>query len=182
MATVNIIAGAVIMVAILVVLGRAFLRVYLEYRGDRVITCPENQRPAGVRVNAGHALLTAFEGHPDLRLKSCSRWPEMRNCGQQCLQQIEASPEECLVRNILEKWYAGKKCTVCGKLIGEIHWADHKPALLNVEHKTVQWQDVAPEKVPEVLASHQPVCWNCHIVNSMITQHPELVVDRSRTV
>ena len=182
MVTFNIIVGVVILAGVLVVLGRAFLRVYLEFRGDRVITCPENHRPAGVRVDAGHAGLTGIQGNPDLRLKSCSRWPERQDCGQQCLRQIEAAPEDCLVRNILTQWYAGKTCAVCGKPIGEIQWAEHKPALLNSEHHTVQWQDVPPETVPEVLGSHQPVCWNCHIVNRLMTQHPELVVDRSRPI
>lgn len=182
MSTFGLILGAAILLAVLVVLGRAFMRVYLKYRGDRVITCPENQRPAGVKVDASRALFTTLEGKPDLRLKSCSRWPERQDCGQQCLRQIEAAPEDCLVRNILTRWYEGKTCAVCGKPIGEIQWADHKPALLDTEHKTIQWQDVPAEAVPDVLATHQAVCWNCHVVNRMLSQHPELVVDRSRHI
>jgi len=182
MFTFSVIAGALILAGLLVLLGRAFGRVYLKLRGARVITCPENHRPAGVKVNAAHALITALEGHEDVRLKSCSRWPEKQDCGQECLRQIEAAPEDCLVRNILTKWYAGKTCALCGKPVGEIHWNDHKPALLNAEHKTVEWQDVPAETVPDVLASHQPVCWNCHIVNSLAVQHPELVLDRARHI
>jgi hypothetical protein len=71
---------------------------------------------------------------------------------------------------------------LCGKPVGEINWADHKPALLNAEHQTIQWWNVLPQDVPGVLATHQPVCWNCHIVNSMVMQHPDLVVDRRRHV
>jgi hypothetical protein len=41
---------------------------------------------------------------------------------------------------------------------------------------------VPAETVPEVLQTHQPVCWNCHVVNRLMTQHPELVVDRSRPI
>lgn len=173
-----VIAGAAIL--LLIVCGRMFVRTFLKFRGDRVITCPENQRPAGVALDVRHALLTTFEGKSDLRLRSCSRWPERQDCGQECLRQIEATPEECRVRYILTQWYAGKTCALCGKPVGEIEWAEHKPALLNAEHRTIQWQDVPAEKVFDVLASHQAVCWNCHIVNSMITQHPELVVDRFR--
>ena len=187
-------AGAAILVVLLAIFARAFTRQFLKYRGDRVITCPENQRPAGVRVDASHVLLTtlfsnrakrapfAREGKPDLRLKSCSRWPERQDCGQQCLAQIEASPEDCLVRHILTQWYHGKNCALCGKPIGEINWADHKPALLNPQHHTVQWRDVPAQDVPGVLASHQPVCWNCHIVNTMVTDHPEMIVNRSRPI
>ncbi|MGA2594249.1 MAG: hypothetical protein ABSH32_30490 [Bryobacteraceae bacterium] len=182
MFTFSVIAGALILAGLLVLLGRAFGRVYLKLRGARVITCPENHRPAGVKVDAAHALFSALEGHEDVRLRSCSRWPEKQDCGQECLRQIEAAPEDCLVRNILTKWYAGKACALCGKPVGEIHWNDHKPALLNAEHKTVEWQYVPAEAVPDVLASHQPVCWNCHIVNSLAAQHPELVLDRARHI
>jgi hypothetical protein len=177
MLTVSLIAGLAVLVAF-VILGRKYVR----YRGDRVITCPENQRPAGVRLDAAHVLLTSIERKPDLRLKSCSRWPERQDCGQECLRQIEAAPENCLVRNILTQWYEGKSCALCGKPVGEINWADHKPALLNAEHQTIQWWNVLPQDVPDVLATHQPVCWNCHIVNSMVMQHPDLVVDRRRHV
>ena len=182
MFTFSIIAGALILAGLLLLLGRAFGRVYLKLRGARVITCPENQLPAGVEVDASRALFTTLEGHPEVRLKSCSRWPEKRDCGQECLRQIEAAPEDCLVRNILAKWYAGKVCAVCGKPIGEITWTDHKPALLNKEHQTVDWQDVPAETVPDVLATHQPVCWNCHVVKSLLAHHPELVLDRSRHI
>ena len=53
-----------------------------KYRGRRVITCPENQRPAGVVVDARHAAATALGKAPELRLSSCSRWPERAGCGQ----------------------------------------------------------------------------------------------------
>jgi len=182
MLTFSLWAGGAILLVVLVVFGWVVVRNYLKFRGDRVITCPENQRPAGVNLQAGHALLTSLEGKPDLRLRSCSRWPEHRNCGQECLSQIEASPEGCLVRHILTQWYEGKNCALCGKPIGEIQWADHKPALLSAEHKTIQWYDVRAEDVPDVLATHQPVCWNCHVVNSMLVKHPELVIDRSRHI
>lgn len=174
--------GAVVLSALLVLLVIVLGRAYLKYRGDRVITCPENRRPAGVVVDTGYAVLTTLEGKTDLRLKSCSRWPERQDCGQACLQQIEGAPEDCLVRHILTQWYEGKKCALCGKPIGEIHWADHKPALLNADHRTVDWRDVPAADVPDVLATHQAVCWNCHIVNRMVGEHPELVIDRARHV
>jgi hypothetical protein len=175
------IVGAIVLLG-LVVLGRVFGRAYLRYRGDRVITCPENRRPAGVVVDAGHVLLTALEGKPDLRLKFCSRWPERQDCGQECLRQIVATPEDCLVRHILTQWYQGKTCALCGKPIGEIHWADNEPALLNTEHRTVEWHEVRAADVPDVLATHQAVCWNCHVVNRIAGEHPELVGDRSRHI
>jgi hypothetical protein len=171
---------AIVLFALLAVLVLVLGRAYLKYRGNRVITCPENRRPAGVVVDTRHVMLMALEGKPNLRLKSCSRWPEYQDCGQECLRQIEAAPEDCLVRHILTQWYRGKDCALCGQPIGEIQWSGHKPALLNAQHQTVEWRDVPAEGVPEVLASHQAVCWNCHIVNRMVGEHGDLVVDRSR--
>src|SRR4051812_2907833 len=86
------------------------LSIWLRQRGERAIVCPENRRPAGVRMDARRAALSGFAGKPAFRLSSCSRWPERAGCGQQCLSEIEASPDGCLVRNILVKWYAGKRC------------------------------------------------------------------------
>jgi hypothetical protein len=149
----------------------------MKYRGDRVITCPETQAPAGVEVNALRAALTGF-GKPDLNLKDCSRWPERAGCGQECLTQIEASPEDCLVRNMLTRWYSGKKCVYCDAPLDQIDWLHQKPALMNPERKTIQWQDVPPEDVPAVLSTHSPVCWKCHVAENFRQRHPDLVTDR----
>src|ERR1051326_403484 len=108
----------------------AIVETYLKYRGLRLITCPATQEPAAVKVDAKHAALTIF-GNSDLRLKECSYWPERKNCGQQCLHQIEMAPRECLVKNIVAKWYEGKSCVFCHHLIGELNWHEHRPALLN---------------------------------------------------
>ena len=161
-------------------LYRTAARTYLKSRGVRVVTCPENTQPAAVKIDATHAAAKSLFSTPHLHLQNCSRWPERKDCGQACLKQIEASPEGCLVRNILTEWYRDKSCAVCGKPIGEIHWADHKPALLSPARKTLAWEDVQPQDIPATLASHSPVCWNCHIVQTFCREHPELVVDRSR--
>jgi hypothetical protein len=153
---------------------------YIRFRGKRVITCPETRKPAAVEVDAAHAALTAAFSHPDLRLRSCSRWPERAGCGQECLLQVELSPEGCLVRNILTDWYRGKSCVSCGRELGEIHWLDRKPALLSPHGNTVEWSAVRAEQVPAVLATHLPVCWDCHITATVCRQHPELIADRSR--
>jgi len=158
--------------------ARVVAPAYLKYRGKRLITCPENQAPAAVEVDAVHAAVTAGISRPDLQLKTCSRWPERRDCGQQCLSQIAAAPEDCLVRKIASRWYEGKQCAYCGKPFGEIHWHERQPALMGPDRKTVQWNEVRPETLPEVLATHQPVCWDCHIVETFRAAHPELAVER----
>ena len=159
-------------------LARVVIPAYLKFRGKRLITCPENQAVASVEVDATHAAITAGVGEPDLHLKTCSRWPERQNCGQQCLSQISAAPEDCLVRNIAARWYKGKNCAYCGKLFDEIHWHDRQPALMGPDRRTIQWDEVRPETLPELLAACRPVCWDCHIVETFRTEHPELATER----
>jgi hypothetical protein len=150
-----------------------------KYRGRRVITCPENGSPAGVMVDARHAAATALGSAPELRLSSCSRWPERAGCGQECLTQIAQSPEDCLVRNILTRWYQGKVCACCGRPFGDIEWAGQKPALLRAGKMSVEWNQVPADNLYEVLAASLPLCFACHMANTLVREHPELVVDRS---
>lgn len=170
--------GLVILGLALLYLGlRSALPAYFKFRGTRVVTCPENGQTVAVAVDAKVAAVTALP-RPLLRLESCTRWPEKQNCGQLCLDQIEASPEDCLVRNMLTHWYEGKICVFCRRPLAAIHWHDHKPALLSPEGRTVAWTEVPPEHVPRALATHEPVCWNCHVAETFRREHPELVTDR----
>lgn len=172
-----LIAAAVALGALYIVL-RSVLGAYLKYRGTRLITCPESKGPAAVEVDARHAAVTALLGEPSLRLQACSHWPERRDCGQECLAQVEAAPADCLVRTILARWYEGKVCVLCRKPLGDVARSLHKPALMNPERRTFEWQEISPEKIPEVLATHLPVCWDCHIAETFRRLHPELVVER----
>ena len=153
---------------------------WAAWRGRRVIECPENHRPAGVTVDAAHAA-KLFGNTPDLRLSSCSRWPERAGCGQECLSQIQASPEECLVRHILAQWYEGKTCAQCGQPFGTIEWAAAKPALLRPDGISVDWDSVPAEQLRETMAAAKPVCFACHTANKLVHEHPELALDRGRT-
>jgi hypothetical protein len=177
MAYILSILAAAIVVAVVFELTRA-LRTYFKFRGKRIITCPENRQPAAVSVAAGKAAVEATLHAPDLKLSECSRWPEKAGCGQECLSQIKEAPEACLVSNIVNHWYSGKSCVYCHKPFGEIHWHDHPPALINKQRKTMQWNEVSLENLPQTLANHWPVCWNCHIAENFRHQHPELVTDR----
>jgi hypothetical protein len=153
---------------------------YVTFRGKRLVTCPETRRPAAVEVNVFPAALSAgIFGEAKLRLKSCSRWPEREGCGQECLLQVELAPEDCLIRTILDRWYRGRKCAYCGRPFGVVHWFDHKPALVTPEGVTVEWNQFSPERLSEILATHKPVCWDCHIAESFRREFPDLVTDRS---
>ena len=158
------------------------IRCYFNYRGKRLVTCPETHKPEAVDLAVGEAALGAFLSEPTLRMKHCSRWPERQDCGQECVQHIEADPENCLVWNIVSNWYEGKKCVFCHKTFGRLQHLDHPRALIGPDHKTVEWKELKPEQLPEVLSTHRPVCWNCHCTETFIRVHPELVVQRDSEV
>jgi hypothetical protein len=172
------IGTVLVVVAALWVPVLAGWRAYRKYRGTRVITCPETDEPAAVEVDVGRVVLTAARGETNVRLRACSRWPERRDCGQWCLDDIEMAPYACLARTMLEQFYRDKPCALCGHAIGEIEWFDHRPGLLSPERRTVAWHEVAAQTLPDVLATHLPVCWNCHVAESFRRQYPELVIDR----
>jgi hypothetical protein len=61
-------------------------KVYRRSRGEREITCPEANHFATIRLDARHAVAMHALGETDLRVKSCSLWPERRNCRQACVR------------------------------------------------------------------------------------------------
>jgi hypothetical protein len=169
---------AVLLLGALAVVCTMAFRAYLRYRGKRVITCPETENPAAVHVDVANVAREAVFGKHHLRLDQCSRWPERQNCGQECLSQIEADPENCLVWNMVDNWYKGKSCAYCQKPFHEIHWHDRQPALLGPDRNTAQWSEIPPENLPAVFQNFLPVCWNCFIAENYRRQHPEQLVDR----
>lgn len=174
--------GAQIVILVIAGFGVILLvrgvRAYLRFRGKRLITCPENQKPAAVEVDALRAAGKATLSAPQLRLSECSRWPERAGCGEMCLKQIESSPEDCLVKRLVTKWYEGKNCSYCGKPIHEVEWMGHKPALATPDRKTVSWDSISPERLPEVFETHAPVCWTCHVDATLLREHPDVVTIR----
>ncbi len=176
----QLVLGVAVLVGlgVLFLFGRRLAAAWMRFRGTRVVVCPENREMAAVRVDATHAAATAPQGRPDLRLESCTRWPEKAACGQECLGQIESAPEACLLRNILADWYQGKTCVYCRREFHAIHWHDHQPGLVGTDGAIVGWDSFRPEQVLDVLATHKPVCWDCRIVETFRREHPDLVTDR----
>jgi hypothetical protein len=166
--------------AVLVVVTPMMLAAYRKFRGARLVTCPETHQPAAVTVDAGHAALTAALDGVELRLSGCSRWPERRECGQACLQEIEAAPAACLVRTIVAEWYAGRRCALCGKALAATDVWPNAPALMGPDGRTVMWCDVQVASLPETFRTHRPICWNCHIAETLRREHPELVIEARR--
>lgn len=179
MITLVYLAAATLIVAGCYFLSRRLLRSYQHFSTAGVIICPETNKQAMVEVDARHAALTSLVGQPDIRLESCWRWPLNQDCGQGCLIQLDVAPPECLVRGVLMKWYKGKKCAFCRRVFDEPHLIDHKPALVNHQGITLEWSEVSLPTLMEILKTHAPVCWNCHIAQTFRREHPDLVVERS---
>lgn len=76
----------------------AGVRAYRTFSGIRFVICPESASEAAVRIQAARAMATAIVGRPDVRLKSCSGWPERQGCDQACVRQIGESSNGCRSR------------------------------------------------------------------------------------
>ena len=153
------------------------VRAFLAARGDRTVACPENEQTVAVRVDAVREALGAAMGGGRWKLESCTRWPEKAGCGQECLKQIEAAPADCLVRTQVSRWYADKTCALCGTPLGSIDWTERKPAVMTPSGRTLEWRDIRPETLPDVLGTHAAICWDCHVADEFRRTRPDLVID-----
>ena len=149
-----------------------------QYGGKMLVTCPETGKPAAVKVDLWRGIRAAVFGRYSVRLCDCSRWPERADCKQDCLCQIESNPEAHQAWTVAAKWFAGKKCAYCGDEIPPVQHMDRMPALVNLEKKTYEWNEIPAEELPEAFEACKPVCWNCHIAETFIRQHPDLVTFR----
>ena len=66
-------------------------QIYSTYREPRTVNCPETHSPVSVRFNALRAAITGLSGHPNLRLRDCTRWPERADCEQDCIPDAEGN-------------------------------------------------------------------------------------------
>jgi len=142
---------------------RRILSAWIRFRNHFIVTCPADQKAAGVVADRAHAAWTAWRGTAELRLSGCTHWPEHAGCDQGCREQIERAPEDCLARTILAKWYADKCCVECGEPLGAAYWNASKPVLLTRERGLQTWDEVALDRLPATLDSAKPVCFECYV-------------------
>ena len=170
------------LVCALFVLGATrVVSAWRRLRGARLVTCPETGSTAAVTLDRTRAVFAAF-GAPSFRLASCSRWSSGIVCGQECLPQIEAAPDDCAVRTIAHRWFAARTCVYCRRAIVETPFVRHDPALLGKDGRTIEWSQVPPENLPALFKTDRPVCWNCHVAETFRRMYPELVTDRPNVV
>ncbi len=168
-----VLVGAVLVYAV----ARALL-IYSRLRGDRLVVCPETKDYAVVEVDAAAAARKSFENKAWLHLRDCSRWDERGKCAEPCMKQITEAVDGCLVRSYVDRYYNGKECAICHKRILDIGWTEHMPAMMDAKGETIAWDMVPPQLLPKFMATHQPVCWDCHISETFRREHRDLVTDR----
>lgn len=145
--------------------------------GVRLVTCPETGEVAAVGFDRLHAAFTALVHHkPDVRLGRCSRWAVRGPCDHACVPQ--AAVPDSAVTNIIAHWSQGRNCALCHNPLNEAPRLGHHIALLASDGVTSEWPDVPPETLPGTLRTRQPVCWDCHVVETFRRKYPELVTDR----
>ncbi len=149
--------GAVLVTGLPVALS---LQNYYRNRGRQSVSCPDSGQPANVEVDRKFAFLTAWRGQEHWRLESCSRWPEKGDCGQECLAELEPSPEN--VDRLLTKWYQGKSCAICARALTPGDWRRSRLAVLNDQQKLFELRDMYLEELQDKLQNMRPLCWNCH--------------------
>jgi hypothetical protein len=83
----------------------------------------------------------------------------------------------------MARWYAGKRCAICGRDIAPLSHFGPEPGLMGAAspNVTVAWTDVPADQLPTMLETHLPVCSSCHLMTWFQHEHPDLVVDRHRT-
>ena len=133
-----------------------------SFRRTRIITCPETRQAAAVTGKT--------------KLYSCSRWPERAGCDQACLRQIASSPDGCLLKSLVTKWYEGKSCVECGRAI------DGPAAIRLFDGTSHEWGDFQPEELPNLFETAEALCWHCNNVNELQRLRPDLIVHRERPV
>jgi hypothetical protein len=134
---------------------------YRNFRGTRIVTCPETGKKTAIALNAWKAALpAAFGKMPVLQLIDCSRWPEACGCDERCLSQVTLAPHETLLRSILEERYQAQNCAFCG----DSFQRDSRTmvrALVSSDGSVIDVVEIPPDRIEELVASHEPVCVRC---------------------
>ncbi len=78
------------MAGFLVVVLSVGLLEYEDLKRKRTVVCPETGDPESIGIDARAGAMGIALGVPRLRVLSCSRWPERRECDQACRKQVRA--------------------------------------------------------------------------------------------
>jgi hypothetical protein len=98
-------------------------------------------------------------------------------------RQAKRNPHDVATTARLKHFFEGKQCAACSRPIPPVHVGDLRPGLRNAgTHEEIAWDDIPAADLSTTLESHVPICSHCLVTETFLRQHPELVVDRHRTV
>ena len=138
----------------------ATLHTYYENRGRKAVKCPDTDQTADIEMDHGFALKTAMRGQERSRVQSCSQWPQHGECGQECLVQVDASPEN--LERLFARSLSGSTCASCTREITPSDWRQGRLGVLDQEHRLFELRDMPVDDLQAVLRETRPLCWTCH--------------------
>ena len=154
-----------------------------KYRGQRVVTCPENQRPAGVSRGRG----PCGTQRPRFPARVAVE-PMLPMAGTGRVRAGMPAPDRSSHRGLpgpqhpLELVRGQKLPVLRHGPSDRLSWEGRSrrcfPPIRSVT-VSVEWSDIPAEQLQEVLSAAEPVCFACHMASKMMREHPELVIDRS---
>ena len=98
-------------------------------------------------------------------------------------RQVKSNPHDAVTTAQLRQFFGGKQCASCSRPIAPVHAGELRPGLLNTStHEAIAWDEIPAADLSTTLGSHVAICSSCLISETFRRQHPELVVDRHRTI
>jgi hypothetical protein len=96
---------------------------------------------------------------------------------------LRSNPHDATTTAQLSHFFEGKTCAACGRSIQPMHAGDLRPGLVNVTtHEAVAWHQIPSMNLSTTLESHAPICSNCVVLATFRQQHPDMVVERHRSL
>ncbi len=129
-----------------------------EEPATRLIVCPEARMPARVELDARHPVMDFLQGK-GTRLRSCSSWPQLAGCEEECLAQIEPQTK---IDDILARWHDGKNCAICSMRLVRADWQRGRAAALDDKGNFIPLREMDWTQFPMALEHYQPLCRACH--------------------
>jgi hypothetical protein len=116
-------------------------------RKTTVVICPTMKLPADVGLD------------PELRMESCSRWPELQGCSQSCMPQVQFSAEDL---SDFAAHYEGKKCSSCGTALTQDDWYKSRLSVLETDPGVSKIPGVDRPSMLSVPGTGDPICSACY--------------------
>ncbi len=99
------------------------------------------------------------------------------------VKRAKSNPHDAAATAQLKHYFEGRTCASCNRTIPPVNAGELHPGLLNTKtHEAIEWADIPVSNLPATLANHVPICSNCVMLETLRHQHPELIVDRHRTI